>query len=401
MALRFFLILGIILLTIFGLHYILYRNWIYLFGISDFKIKLVLLPTLSVLSVSFITSFFLLFWQKNSVTVGFYIFAASWFATFINLLLALIVIRLILLVSGFLNYRPNVELLAAICFIGAILLSAYGFWRAFHPINRYVQVRVRNVSENWKGKKIVFLSDLHIGYVHRARFLKRVVKQANKLDPEIILITGDLFDGMGRDPEPFVAALNQFKAKRGVYFVTGNHEGYVGLSQSLAIIGQTHFNILHNEMVDIDGLQLVGVSYPGVEDLNEIRHLKESRANPTNENSRILLFHTPTNIDTKPNGLASQQYNAYWGPDTSMSLNRSIDADLQLSGHTHAGQFFPFTLLTRLIFKGYHYGLHQEDGFSIYITSGVGTWGPPMRTGSAPEIVVLELVPESTSKNPN
>jgi hypothetical protein len=83
----------------------------------------------------------------------------------------------------------------------------------------------------------------------------------------------------------------------------------------------------------------------------------------------------------------------YFRPDTSFALARRLGVSLQLSGHTHRGQFFPFGLLTRWIYNGYAYGLHRADGFSIYISSGVGTWGPPMRTGAPPEIVAFTLKP--------
>ena len=392
MAMRFFLFLGTILLAIFGLHYLLYRNLVLFFAISNANLKLILFLILTLLSLSFVASFFLLFWQKNSLTIGFYIFAGSWLGIFINLLLAVGVIRLTLFLEGnFLNSQ-HTFLIGAIGLTGAILFSIYGFWSAFHPVYKTVQVPLSNLPIHWQGKKMVFLSDLHIGYVHRLGFLKRVVEQVNRLQPELIVITGDLFDGMGGETEPYVSLLNQFLAKKGVFFVSGNHEGYVGLTKSKAIIRQTQFTVLHNQVSDVDGIQLVGISYPGVEDASEIRNLDSLTTKQKERPPRILLFHTPTNIDTKPNGEASQHFSTYWGPDTSMTLNREIKADLQLSGHTHAGQLFPFTLLTRLIFKGYHYGLHREGDFSIYITSGVGTWGPPMRTGSRSEIVVLELV---------
>ena len=87
----------------------------------------------------------------------------------------------------------------------------------------------------------------------------------------------------------------------------------------------------------------------------------------------------------------NQQTNTYWRPDTSMRFVKSAGVDLQLSGHTHRGQLFPFTLLTRFLFNGYDYGLHRDSDFQIYITSGVGTWGPPMRVACPPEIPVFRL----------
>jgi predicted MPP superfamily phosphohydrolase len=100
-------------------------------------------------------------------------------------------------------------------------------------------------------------------------------------------------------------------------------------------------------------------------------------------------FHTPADIlrDDTPD----RRTTTYWRPDTSFALNRDLGVSLQLSGHTHKGQMFPFGYLTGWIYSGLDYGLHHKDGFSLYTSSGVGTWGPPMRTGTAPEIVVLTL----------
>jgi predicted MPP superfamily phosphohydrolase len=106
---------------------------------------------------------------------------------------------------------------------------------------------------------------------------------------------------------------------------------------------------------------------------------------------RILLFHTPTNISPKENGGLDRHFDTYWIPDTTFSLVQELRVDLQLSGHTHAGQIFPFGYLTKLIYKDYDYGLRRLSNFAIYTTGGVGTWGPPMRTGNSPEIVVIKL----------
>ena len=144
-------------------------------------------------------------------------------------------------------------------------------------------------------------------------------------------------------------------------------------------------------MVDIDGLQIIGISYPGIGSAKEIRGLAKLHQDTTNDKSRILLFHTPTNISPQSSDSFHSHFATYWVPDTTFSLAKQLGVDLQLSGHTHAGQIFPFGYLTKLIYKGYDYGLHYLDGFAIYTTSGVGTWGPPMRTGNKPEIVEIKL----------
>jgi predicted MPP superfamily phosphohydrolase len=103
------------------------------------------------------------------------------------------------------------------------------------------------------------------------------------------------------------------------------------------------------------------------------------------------MYHTPTDIGEQYADMGSQQARTYWFPDTNMNLAKEAGIDLQLSGHTHRGQLFPFGFLSRAIYKGYDHGLHSDGRFHLYVSSGVGTWGPPMRLEGVSEIVILKL----------
>ena len=136
----------------------------------------------------------------------------------------------------------------------------------------------------------------------------------------------------------------------------------------------------------------MGISYPGIRGPHEIQGLEKHPQISSNNSPRILLFHTPTNIRPKGGDGLDHHFATYWVPDTTFALNKEIGTDLQLSGHSHAGQMVPFGYLTKLIYKGYDYGFHRLSNFSIYTTSGVGTWGPPMRFLAPPEIAVIEFI---------
>jgi len=173
--------------------------------------------------------------------------------------------------------------------------------------------------------------------------------------------------------------------------VTGNHEYYIGLSRALAALAQTRINVLQCEAVEMDGLQIIGIGYPGIAETREIRGL-DNLADPSSmRRPRILLFHTPTNMIPADGDGMGRHVSTYWVPETDFTPAQKLGVNLQLSGHTHAGQFFPFGYLTRLLYKGYDFGLKGSGAFSIYTTCGVGTWGPPMRTGNRPEIVAINL----------
>jgi hypothetical protein len=391
MVLKIVLFLAVVLALTMGAHFLFYKAIVRLFIINGPGLKVSLLVILFLLSLSFMASFFLLQWQENSITVGFYIFSASWTAAFLNMLLAALFSWIVVAVIRLAGTYPNTRLIAAGCLTVAVLYTGYGIWNAFHPGIKRMEIEFKNLPDQWKDKTIVQLSDVHLGHFYGTTFLKDLADSVNALNPELIFITGDLFDGMAKNISHFTDGLNQFKAEKSVYFITGNHETYIGVNRALNVLDQTHIKILKNEVIDINGLQVIGISYPGIKGASDIRGLEKMKQNSVANKPRILLFHTPTNISPKGGGGLDRHFATYWIPDTTFSLAQELRVDLQLSGHTHAGQIFPFGYLTKLIYKDYDYGLRRLSNFAIYTTSGVGTWGPPMRTGNSPEIVVIKL----------
>jgi len=391
MVVRLILFIGLLLAIPYGFHFLLYSATVRFFAIHNPAIRTSLFIALSLLSISFPGSFLLLRWKENLLTRGFYISAAFWMGMFINLLLAIGLICLLIVMLRLVGHNPNTQVIAIVCFGLAACYSVYGVWNAFHPRTKNIAVEIENLPAKWKDRTVVHLSDLHLGHLHGVGFLEGIVEKVNALDPDLVFITGDLFDGMAADFTPFVEQLNNLKTQKGVFFVTGNHEIYTGLDRALEVLNKTKIQVLQNEVVELGGLQIVGISYPGLRGGQEIRNLMESGGNYSKDRPRILLFHTPTNIGQKKENDSDQHFATYWVPDISFAMNKELGINLQLSGHTHKGQIFPFTYLTKLIYKGYDYGLHKEGSFSIYVTSGVGTWGPPMRTGNSPEIVVIKL----------
>lgn len=391
MVLKAALFLAVILALTIGAHLLFFKVVTRLFIINSAGLKVSLFIILLLLSLSFMASFLLLRRQANSLTVGFYMFSAVWTGLFINLLLAALLSWLVITVSWIAGSYPNTRLIAGGCLALAVLFSAYGMWNAFHPRIKALNVELENLPDQWKGKTVVQLSDVHLGHFYGPRFLNDLVRRVNSLDPALIFITGDLFDGMASDISRFVDGLNQFKAEKGVYFVTGNHENYIGLDRALNVLAQTRINVLANEVIDLDGLQIIGISYPGIEANEQIHGLAKPDQGSAGQGPRILLFHTPTSIILGKGDGMDRHFSTYWLPDTSFFAAQKLGVDLQLSGHTHAGQIIPFGYLTRLLYKNYDYGLWRSSRFSIYITSGVGTWGPPMRTGNRPEIVVINF----------
>ena len=391
MAIKVVIFLAAILSLTVGAHLLFYKTVISVFAIAGPVLKTSLLIVLILLALSFMTSFFLLQWQENHLTVGFYKFSATWIGLFLNLLPAVLASWILIAAIRITGSDAPSRLIAAVCIVAAVLYSTYGVWNAFHPRIKKLEVQLENLPHQWKNKTIIHLSDIHLGHFYGTKFLNKLVRNVNTLNPEIIFITGDLFDGMSKTISHFTAGLDRLRAKKGVYFVTGNHETYVGLNRALNVLKKTKIQVLQNEIIEIDGLQIVGIGYPGIRGPHEIQGLEKLPQISSNNSPRILLFHTPTNIRPKSGDGLDHHFATYWVPDTSFDLNKEIGTDLQLSGHSHAGQLFPFGYLTKLIYKGYDHGFKRLSRFAIYTTSGVGTWGPPMRTGNSPEIVVMDL----------
>lgn len=264
---------------------------------------------------------------------------------------------------------PKVVGLSAIAFLLAIGWSGYGLWNAFNPRIKQIEVKIAGLPPEWRGKTIVQLSDIHLGPVQQAAFMQKIVEKTNAVHPDLVVITGDLFNGADGDLESFLSPVSGLQAPKGIFFVTGNHELFLGLEKAYSLLAKTRITVLKNQCVNIDGLQLVGIGYSSFAGETNIEKIIQSIPNFKKGLPTILLYHTPTNIEqAKVSGI-----------------------NLQLSGHTHKGQFFLIEPFEYNIYKKYYYGLHQEGDFSIYTSSGVGTIGPTIRINSHSEIAVIKL----------
>ena len=388
---RFVVFIATFLVVLLGGHYLVYLTITRFFPISDHGIRRTILWAMAFLAIVIFPSAVLVRVHTNIFTGFLYQVTSVWTGLFIYLFMAAILTWLIFAAGYLFRFSPNMRIVSIGLVLLVVVVTAVGVWRAKHPKIKRIDVKMDTLPAHWRDKTVVHLSDVHLGVINGTGFLRRVVEQVNSLEPDLILITGDLFDGMAGELSPFPDLLNSLKASKGVFFVTGNHEGYLQLDGPLLALEKTDIRVLDNEIVDREGLQIVGISYPEYPRRNDVRHLLEESGGFDSSRPSILLYHTPTNVEEENKDRAEQQNRAYWSPDTTMTLAKEAGIDLQLSGHTHKGQFFPFGFLTKRIYNGYDYGLHKDGRFHIYITSGAGTWGPPMRIGSSSEIVAIRL----------
>jgi hypothetical protein len=258
--------------------------------------------------------------------------------------------------------------LAGVLFGLAFLATAYGLINArWIRVNR-ITVRLHHLPEAWRGRTAALVTDLHLGPLSGARFLRRVIAQLRSLQPDTVFISGDMFDGPTHDLDSLVAPWREFTAPLGIYYVTGNHDEFAERSLYLDPVRRVGIQVLNNAMVSIDGLQLAGVHDSEAGDAAELRSIL-SAARIERQRPSILLAHRPVNL----------------------AVAEEEGISLQLSGHTHGGQIWPWNLLVSRIYGRFGYGLSLLGTMQIYTSSGVGTWGPPLRLGTQSEIVLIRF----------
>lgn len=289
----------------------------------------------------------------------FYFAAATWLGVVFLLFSAMLVYQLVHIATGFESMVVVWGLLLLVA--GA---SVYALFAGHSLITREYTVAVEHLE---KPVRIVHLADIHVGTVHQSEYLRRVVDATNAAKPDLVLITGDLFDGSAPIDTEMLAPLNDLSAPS--YFSNGNHEEYEGLQLVSDTIGPLDLQLLANAKADWNGLQIVGVNdRQSLRGTSLAEVLDELVLDP--ERPTILMYHSPSDWE----------------------VARARGVGLMLSGHTHNGQVWPFTLLVKLAFP-YINGLYTEEGKSLHVTPGTGTWGPPMRLGSRNQVTVLNLVP--------
>ena len=363
---------------LFFSQYFIYFSFVHFFGITAPARRSALAGIFYLLPATFIATSILTHWSDNFFWRALYFLSGLWLGLGLTLMVTFALAWGALGMARLFKHSPSLAFLGWTAAGLACLYSAYGVWNAYHPCIRNLTVRIKNLPPAWRGKTVAQLSDVHLGSILRAGFATRLVTMVNTANPDLVVITGDLFDGSDGNLTALVAPLNGLRAPLGVYFVTGNHETYLGVERAYAALRTTRVQILDNQMKVIDGLQFIGISYPerGYS-LNLARALAElPDFNPALPS--ILLYHSPSHIEQA----------------------KAAGISLQLSGHAHHGQIFPIQFISRLIFGKYYYGLHVEDGYTLYASGGEGTWGPTMRTGNHPEIAVIQLEEERSQQSP-
>ncbi len=304
-----------------------------------------------------------------------------WLAIFLYLLLTVVAIDLIRVIQHFTHFIPasmlegilHPQKLFVYSASLALIISLVGFYNAKHPRIKEIDLTIPKRASELKNLKLVVATDVHLGVLLQVRTAKRLARDINAQNPDLVIFGGDLVD---HNPVPVIENnlgkyLEAIKAPMGIFAVAGNHE-YIGhVEKSVNYFDKHQIEYIRDTVKIIENkIQLIGRNdREGKNYTGETRKSLESLIKESDSNlPSILIDHQPV------------EYNK-------VSKN---NIDLMLSGHTHRGQLWPFGYITRMVYEN-DFGLMKKANTTFYTSNGYGTWGPPVRIGNIPELVVFNI----------
>ncbi len=292
----------------------------------------------------------------------------------------LIYLSSLILRKDLIAFIPSSRISFFIPLILSILIAIYGSFEAKHIRTERITIRSPKIPESIGRLRIVQISDVHLGLIVRKERLKRILKEVKATEPDLLVSTGDLVDGQINGLPGLAELLREINPRYGKFAITGNHEFYAGLKQAMDFTEKAGFTILRGKGLTIAELfNIAGVDDPAGKNyglFTEVEEKKLLSGLPT-EKFTLFLKHRPL-LDRNAIGLF----------------------DLQLSGHTHKGQIFPLGLITRLAYPADSGYLALQNNSYLYVSRGSGTWGPPIRFLSPPEVTMIEILPVIPSTSP-
>jgi uncharacterized protein len=349
-------------------HWFLFETWLLVWGPMSAVGQRTLTASAAVLSFSFLAATLLAFRYNNLAVRALYRLAAVWVGALSFLFLAAVASWIVygfVLVGAF--EIPG-RAIAIATFGTAALVAAWGVINANRVRVNKISAKLQNLPDSWRGRTAVLVSDLHLGHIYHRGFSEKIVRKISALRPDIVFIAGDLFDGTRVNAHEVTAPWKNLSVQFGSYFINGNHELFGGVSTFLEAVRSAGIRVLHNEKINVDGLQIIGVPYEHATHAEHFRSvLRKIAVDPSS--ASILLTHAPDHP----------------------AIAEQAGVGLQLAGHTHLGQFFPFTWIAKRIYGQFTYGLSRLGATQFYTSSGAGLWGPPLRIGSQSEIVHITL----------
>jgi uncharacterized protein len=369
MAYQFILFFLIALSVFFAVHYFAYKTIIFAFSPEKPKTIRLLRLYFIFTPLFFIGTEILSFRLNDWLTRCLYISSAVLMGMFYFIFCASILFWVSYALAKIFNLTRYKQKLAFALLGLALIATVYALVSPWLIHAHDINITLPDLPDEWRGKKAAWISDLHLGQIWSRGTAEKVAKLLEAQHPDILFIGGDLYDGTPVDFDSVTNPFSRLDPPFGKYFITGNHEEFGNRQVFFSAVEKAGFQILNNSKVDIKGVQIIGIDYLDSRTKAQIDTVLKSIGVDT-KRPAILLKHMPNELETaEKNGI-----------------------DLQISGHTHGGQLFPINLITSLVFKGYDHGLQSFGSMQTYTSSGVGTWGPPLRFFAPPEIAIIHFL---------
>ncbi len=363
---RFGRLIIVVQSILFLANWFLYETWIVFHPSLDPRTLAILRVVFPLAALSFVSASLLAWRYFNPIVRAFYVISAIWVGLMTFCLFAAASCWIVLGLARLTNLQIAPNRIADELFAAAMVMGLYGLINAARVRVNRISIELPDVPQHWRGRVAALVSDMHLGHVRNAGFMRRIVAKVNQLGPDVVFIAGDMYDGTAADIGALAEPLSALSAPLGAFFVTGNHEEFTSRAKYLQAVSQMGVRVLNNEKVELDGLQIVGVHYRETIDPGRFRAILQG-ASISRERASVLLVHAPHRLP----------------------IAEEAGISLQLCGHTHGGQFPPASWITSRVYGRYVHGLHRFGRLLVFTSWGVGTWGPPLRVGTNPEIVLV------------
>lgn len=382
-ATSFLIFFGTVLLIYFSLNFLIYSRGLQAFSISPVWRKSYIISFWLIVSC-FIVGEILEHTHSSVISEWIYRAGAFWLAFMLYFSLTILLFDIIRLLNYFFHFLPEITQalrfkigIITVAFISLVVLA--GTINAWSTRVKEIALTIPKKVTGSREMKIVMASDLHLGALIGERREEKLVRIINNQKPDLVLLCGDLVDGdiasvlrknLGRH-------LQEIKSRMGVYAIAGNHEYIGGIQKTLPYLESININILRDKVLTLEnGVQLIGRDDRDNRRMGENgrKSLKELMTGTDKTFPVIVMNHQPFNLDE-----ATVE-----------------NVDLHLSGHTHHGQLWPLSYITKAVFE-LSWGFLKKGNTNFYVSSGFGSWGPPVRIGNSPEVVVFKIKFEDPS----
>lgn len=368
MRTRIIIFVSVIQSILWLTHWFIYDTWMAFWAPSSAHAISELRIAMIVLSMTFVVATLLAHNFRSGLVSVFYKIAATWLGFVSFFFLASCACWAVFAVTKVAGLALDSRAMAATLFGLAAFAAMLGMVNARWARVTRVSVALPNLPAAWRGRVAAIVSDTHLGHVRNYRFIRRIVALLNQLKPDVVFIPGDYYDGSAVDVKRLAEPLAKLDAPLGAYFVTGNHEEFRDRTQYIEAMARAGVRVLNNEKVDVDGVQIVGVHDRELAQKEAYRSVLQQAAIERDRPS-ILLAHAPHGLP----------------------IAEAEGVSLQVSGHTHGGQFFPFTLIAQRVYRQFVHGLERFGNMLVFTNYGAGRWGPPLRVGTHPEIALIRF----------